>query len=260
MKITIPAVKAIPLTLISLALSVNLNAAPAQNSNQAISTLAEKIVTLRTDVETLNTENNARKEELSGELKSLNARRSQINAQIEQAEMAMKQSRSRLETIKKEISTHSVDGEVLRPLIEKEITRIKEAVLHSLPFQKEKRIAEITKIEDSLKSGTMNTQKAMGRLWAFVEDELRLGKENGVHRQMITLDGSEHLVSVAKIGMAALFYKTTDNKVGFARKKDDGAFEFVSLTKKEEVEKVLHLFDGLKKQIRTGSYEIPNIL
>ena len=123
MKITIPAVKAIPLTLISLALSVNLNAAPAQNSNQAISTLAEKIVTLRTDVETLNTENNARKEELSGELKSLNARRSQINAQIEQAEMAMKQSRSRLETIKKEISTHSVDGEVLRPLIEKEITR-----------------------------------------------------------------------------------------------------------------------------------------
>lgn len=236
------------------------NLSHAALANSALSTLAEKIVSLRAEVETLNTENNARKEELSGELKSLNARRSQINAQIEQNEMAIKQSKSRLETVKSEIAKNSVDGETLRPIVEKEIKAIKEVVMASLPFQKEKRLSEIRKIEEGLTSGTMNTQKAMGRLWAFIEDELRLGKENGIHRQMITLDGAEHIVSVSKIGMAAMFYKTTDNKVGFARKKNDGAYEFVAISDKAQVENVLILFDGLKKQIRTGRYDIPNIL
>ncbi len=247
----------ISVTIIAFAAS---NLSYAAQSESALSTLAEKIVTLRAEVENLNTENNARKEELSGELKSLNARRSQINAQIEQNEMAIKQSKGRLETVKAEIAKNSVDGETLKPIVEKEITAIKEVVMASLPFQKEKRLSEIRKIEEGLATGTMNTQKAMGRLWAFIEDELRLGKENGIHRQMITLDGSEHIVSVAKIGMAAMFYKTTDNKVGFARKKDDDAYEFVAITDKAQVESVLILFDGLKKQIRTGHYNVPNIL
>ncbi len=239
---------------------VLMSSVQAAKANNALSTLAEKIVDLRTEVETLNTENNARKEELSGELKSLNARRSQINAQIEQNEMAIKQSRSRLKTIKEEIAKNSVDAQTLRPIVEKEIMAIKKVVMNSLPFQKEKRLSDIKKIEESLESGTMNTQKAMGRLWAFIEDELRLGKENGIHRQMITLDGSEHLVSIAKIGMAAMFYKTTEGKIGFAHQKSDGAYEFVSITQKDQVENVLTLFDGLKKQIRTGQYNIPNIL
>ncbi len=247
----------IAITVITLA---GINYSYAAQANSALSTLAEKIVNLRAEVETLNTENNARKEELSGELKSLNARRSQINAQIEQQEMAIKQSRGRLETVKSEIAKNSVDGETLRPIVEKEITAIKEVVMASLPFQKEKRLSEIRKIEDGLSAGTMNTQKAMGRLWAFIEDELRLGKENGIHRQMVTLDGEDHLVSVAKLGMAAMFYKTTDNKVGFARKKEDGAYEFVAISDKAQVESVLNLFDGLKKQIRSGRYDIPNIL
>lgn len=232
----------------------------AAKSGSALSTLAQKIVDLRADVETLNTENNARKEELSGELKSINARRSQINAQIEQQEMALKQARDRLSTVKKEIAKNSVDGLTLKPIIEKELQSIKAVVLASLPFQKEKRLAGIRKIEEGLESGTMNSQKAMGRLWAFVEDELRLGKENGIHHQMITLDGQEHLVTVAKLGMVAMFYKTTDNKVGFAHVKTDGAYEYIAISDKEHVESVLGLFDGLKKQIRSGAYTIPNIL
>ena len=243
-----------------LVVLASLSTATAAQADKALSTLAEKIVSLRTEVENLNTENNARKEELSGELKGLNARRSQINAQMEQQEMAIKQSRSRIDTIKKEIAMNSVDNETLRPIVEREIQNIKKVVMNSLPFQKEKRLDDIRKIEEGLAAGTMNTQKAMGRLWAFIEDELRLGKENGIHRQMITLDGNEHLVSVAKIGMAAMFFKTTDNKVGYAHKKTDGAYEYVAISEKTQVESVLNLFDGLKKQIRTGRYDIPNIL
>jgi TolA-binding protein len=248
------------LSYLTLCAVFGLTESMAAQQNQALSTLAEKIVSLRSEVETLNTEHNARKEELSGELKSLNARRSQINAQIEQQEMTTKQTRSRLETIKAEIAKNSVDAQTLKPIIEREIQNIKKVVMTSLPFQKEKRMEDLKKVEDGLATGTMNPQQAMGRLWAFIEDELRLGKENGIHRQMITLDGAEHLVSVAKLGMAAMFYKTTDNRVGYAHKKEDGAYEYVAITDKKHVESVLNLFDGLKKQIRTGRYDIPNIL
>lgn len=245
----------LPLMLISL----QLQAAPKAGSESALSGLAQKIVELRTEVENLNTENNARKTELQSELKSLQARKAQLSAQIQQIELSLKQGKERLKTIKEELSKATLDGDTLVPLLKIEVKKVKEWVSSSLPFQKEKRLKEVKEIEEGLETGIMNGQKALGKLWAFIEDELRLGRENGVHRQTLVIEGEENLVSVAKLGMVAMFYKTADNRYGFSRKLDNGSYEFVSIKDKKQVEKVAQLFDGLKKQIRTGQYEIPNV-
>lgn len=233
--------------------------ASEETNHKAISVLAEKIVELRTEVENLNTKNQARKAELQSELKSLQARKAQVNAQIQQIELSLKQSKERLATIKEEISKAGVDGDKITPLVVSEVSKVKEWVLTSLPFQKEKRLKEMQNIEEGLEAGTLSGQKALGKLWAFIEDELRLGRENGVHRQTLNIHGEEKLVSVAKLGMVAMFYKTADNKYGFSKKSQDGTFSFIAIQEKDQVERVAALFDGLKKQIRTGQYDIPNI-
>ncbi len=246
------------LTYILISLSP-VTAAQAQPKNSALSTLAEKIVALRTEVENLNTENNARKTELQSELKSLQARRAQLSAQIQQIELSLKQGKERLATIKEELAKANIDGEELKPLLLKEVALVKKWVGESLPFQKEKRLKEIKDIEEGLQAGLLNGQKALGRLWAFIEDEMRLGRENGVHRQTLVIDGEENLVSVAKLGMVAMFYQTADNRFGFTRKEKDGSYSYIPLKDKKQVEQVSNLFDGLKKQIRSGQYNIPNV-
>ncbi len=238
-----------------LLLTLNSEAA----NTKALSGLAQKIVDLRTEVENLNTENNARKNELQSELKSLQARKAQISAQTQQIELSLKQGQERLKTIKGELSKATIDGDTLVPLLKKEVALVKTWVQSSLPFQKEKRLKDVTDIEEGLETGILNGQKALGKLWAFIEDELRLGRENGVHRQTLVIDGDENLVSVAKLGMVTLFYKTSDNRYGFTRKNNKGSFDYIPLKKKEDIEKVAKLFDGLKKQIRTGQYDIPNV-
>lgn len=247
------------LTVMALFISITTFSINTDANNKAISVLAQKIVDLRADVEKLNLENNAEKDSLQSELKSLQARKAQVEAQAQQIELSLKQSKERIATIKDELSKKSTTGETLSPLLKKEIKSVKSWVMSSLPFQKEKRIKEITDIQEGLDSGVLTGQKALARLWAFVEDELRLGRENGVHRQTLVIGGEEHLVSVAKLGMVTMFYKTADNKYGFTRKNSEGSFSFINIKEKESVEQVAYLFDGLKKQIRTGSYNIPNV-
>lgn len=247
-------------TLSVLTLTLAISFCPVKAATDApLSALAEKIVALRTEVENLNTENNARKAELQSELKSLQARKAQLSAQIQQIELSLKQGKERLSTIKTELSKANVNGEEIKPLLLKEVALVKEWVQKSLPFQKEKRLKEVNDIEEGLTAGLLNGQKALGRLWAFIEDELRLGRENGVHRQTLVIDGEENLVSVAKLGMVAMFYQTADNRYGFTRKEKNGQYSFIALKDKEQVEQVTKLFDGLKKQIRSGQYLIPNV-
>ncbi len=252
----------ITLLTISILLPGLIQAASTEpkNSDAALSVLAQKIVSLRSEVETLNTENLARKAELDGELKSLQARKAGISQQMQQIELSLKQGAERLKTIKEEISKATVDGDTLVPLLKEEIVLVKNWVDSSLPFQKEKRLKDINDILDGLESGVMNGQKALGRLWAFIEDELRLGRENGVHRQTLIIDGEENLVTVAKLGMVSMFFQTADGKYGFSKKLKSGGHEFVFIKDKKQVEQVAILFDGLKKQIRTGQYTIPNVL
>ncbi len=232
----------------------------AQGESKVLSSLAQKIVDLRSEVENLNTENNARKEEMRGELKSLTTRKAALEAQIQAQQLSVKQSVERLGTIKNELTKSSGNSDALKPLILSEIVKIKAWVSKSLPFQRQKRMKVISDIDKNLQAGTITAQKAMGSLWAFIEDELRLGRENGVHRQTLVIDGQENLVNVAKLGMIAMFYQTTDNKYGYAKKDSAGVYQFINITDKAQVELVVNLMQGLKKQIRSGAYTIPNIL
>ncbi|MFZ8934416.1 MAG: DUF3450 family protein [Bacteriovoracaceae bacterium] len=128
-----------------------------------------------------------------------------------------------------------------------------------LPFKITERNKALDELDKQVSKGIVDPFKGANRLWAFVEDEFRMAKENGIYQQTIQINGQERLVSVAKIGMMMLFFKTSDNKYGWATKTSKG-WNYKYASTKIEKDQVFTLFDSLKKQIRTGYFEIPNTL
>lgn len=233
--------------------TVGVNAA----TNKNISKLAEKIVSLRSEVETLNSQLQTDREELSNELKSHSVQLTQLQSQIGQEEVRQKQINEKIKAAKTELAKVSANDESLEPFILEKINWLKTYVEAGVPFQLAKRMKGIEDIEAKLKSKLLTPESAISRLWSVVEDEMRLTRENALHRQTISLNGEERLATVAKVGMVLMYFHTVDNRVGTIAKNIDGSYIYVEEHDQERKEHIFRLVDGLKKQIRHGEYILP---
>jgi hypothetical protein len=228
------------------------------SANQAqLTQLAERIIELRSEVENLNTEFLALKTDKSNELKSRGSRISNLEVQIGQEEVRKKQATQKLLALKEQIEKSSSSGDSLKPVIVKNMADLKQYIRQGLPFQKEKRLREVNDIESKLEANIITEENALARTWSLVEDEMRLTKENALHRQTILLNAEERLATVAKIGMVLMYFHTSDNKVGYVSRNQTGNYLFVEEKRKERSKLIFKLIDGLKKQIRHGRYDLP---
>jgi hypothetical protein len=110
----------------------------------------------------------------------------------------------------------------------------------------------LEELEALIVSNTISSERALNKIWSFVEDEISLTKTNTIHKQTIEIEGEEKLVDVAKIGMVMLFFQTAEDRVGYL---EESEFRYAS---KEEEKLILGLFDSIKKGIRAGYFQIPN--
>ena len=228
------------------------NAAKSKN----ITVLAEKIVDLRAQVEDFNSQLQADREELSNELKSHSVQLTQLKSQIGQEEVRQKQINEKIKVAKKELETISANDGTLEPFTLTKLEWLKNYVRTGVPFQIDKRMKGLNDIETKLKAKLLTPESA-ARLWSSVEDEMRLSRENALHRQTIVLDGEERLATVAKIGMVLMYFHTVDNRVGSIIKNRDGSYDYIEERNQERKELIFRLIDGLKKQIRHGEYNLP---
>lgn len=246
-------------TLVIFCGIVTFNASAKSTSTRnenSLTTLAKKIVELRMEVENLNSELMASKTELQSKLKGKGSRIANLEVQIGQEDVRKKQLQEKLDAIKEQISKVK-KGEDLTPLVKSNIRRIKENIEQGLPFQMEKRVKDADDIFEKLNGGVITAESALGRTWALYEDELRLTRENALHRQTIVLNGSEKLATVAKVGMMQMYFHTIDNKVGIVQKSPEGKYIYVEETDETRKNMIFSLIDGLKKQIRYGRYDLP---
>jgi len=232
--------------------------ATCKMSIASIDKLAVKIVELRSQVEKLNTEHLALKTELTNELKSKGARAAQLESQMMSEEVREKQIVEKIKVLKKELTALTGTTDKFKPFVLKTINENIKRIENGIPFKKNERLADISKIKKKLESGLMTSEVALGRLWAHLEDEMRLTKENALHRQVINIEGEEVLATVAKLGMVTMFFHTEDNIVGRVEKNQaSGVYNYVVLKDKINKNAILNLVSGLKKQIRHGEYQIP---
>ncbi len=224
-----------------------------------VANLAQRLSDLRGSVEELSGQVATKTTEQQDLLRSRARQKADVELEIAREELRLKKLRSSVQERRERLSAEAAEGEALKPMFSTELDRVRGYVQRSLPFRRAERLAELDKIEEQVRSGLLGPERAMGRLWSFMEDEFRLTRESGLYRQSISLGDEEQLADVARVGMVMLYFQTADDVVGHTVRRN-GSWSFEPVTGAEEKKQIRSLLEQFKKQIRVGYFELPNAL
>lgn len=192
------------------------------------------------------------------------ARMRSLRAQQADLELQVRREKAQLGELTESLTdvTNGLTDDAFSSLLE---TRVLDAALElkqqihlGLPYRSAERLASVDQVVSELESQKITPQKATVQLWGLMEDELRLGRENAVDRQTISIDGQERLVQVARLGLMAVYFYTETGEAGYAKQGSDG-WTWVYFEGSQQVEQVRLLVDSLSKGIRTGRFEVPAV-
>lgn len=241
-------------TLLSAALLTLVAALPL--SANSTSNLAQNIIDLRADVEALHQEIDDLKEQYAQRMKSLSAQRTEQEGNIARETLKKEQLKSSLVKTQERIKHKSGSSKALEPLALEGIALLREVISAQLPFKLPERLSELDALAKSIQDHQMTPQKALNRAWAIYEDNFRLSHENGIFRQNVTLGKQEYLADVVRLGSVMMYFKTSDDKVGYFAKTSSG-YTPQEIVDGQMKKHVYALFDSMKKQIRSGYFALP---
>jgi len=228
-------------------------------SQDATETLTNHLVEMRGQVDQLQSELNLKREEHKNRMSYLTAQLAEMEANRDREELRIRQLEQELEQMRESVNAAGLTSEALTPVVLRYVDQLRSQVRTGFPFKTGERMAALDEIESQLNSGVITAHRAFNRLWAFVEDEFRITRENAIYTQSINLAGDNVLVDVAKLGNAMMYFRTRDFKYGRAVDSGSG-WRFELLGSASDQEQVARLFDSLRKQIRQGYFQLPNAL
>ena len=221
-----------------------------------VDNLSEKLIQLRGDVEELSAELSLAREEHKQRMSALASQRSELQARVKRVTTTEQKLKKELQENLLLAKQAGADDEMLKPVLLQAIEKAEERVLFGLPFKVDDRLQSVVDIREQLTKGLMTPSRAATRLWALYEDEIRLTRENGIYRQPIDIEGEIVLADVARLGMVMMYFVTTDDRYGVVVK--SGTDWVYKLTPdKADGKRIAHLFNSLRKQVRTGYFELP---
>jgi len=229
---------------------------PAQDATEA---LANRLIQMRGQVDELQSELNLMREEHKNRMTYLTAQQTEMEASRDREALRVRQLEDDLDQMRQQVAAAGETSEALTPVVLQHLYTLRQQVSTGFPFKVGDRLSELDEIEIQLNSGVITAHRAFNRLWAFVEDELRITRENAIYSQSIELQGQNVLVDVAKLGNAMMYFRTRDLRYGRAVETPSG-WRFELLDSATDQELVARLFDSLRKQIRQGYFRLPNAL
>ena len=245
--------------LLTLLLAVLAGQALAQEGLQSLENISEELVNIREDIGQLHDEINFEKSRYNDQVRAYSSQQSDLEVKNSRAALNIRELERELEKLREENQQKRAAYDQVTPVLEGAIAGLRETVSQSLPFKRQDRLDALDEIEHKLQTSLITPNKAANQLWAFVEDELILGRSSGLYNESIELGGEERLVKVLRIGKLAMFYKTQDNQYGLLHKVDD-EWQQQSLDGQEEASQLDTLFDSFNKNIRNGLFKVPNYL
>lgn len=251
-----PMRNALPATLLT---SLLVSAPVMVQAQEDYKSLAGRLIEMRGEVDVLQSELNLQREEHKNRMAYLTAQEADLEASKDREALRVRQMEEDLEKIRLEVAAAGDTSETLSPVVLGHIAALRNQVSSGYPFKVQERLAALDEISDQLESGVVNAQRAVNRVWAFIEDEIRISRENAIYTQSINLDGQNVLVDIAKIGNTMMYFRTREKTYGRAVSTASG-WRFELLESPADQEKVAVLFDSLRKQIRQGYFELPYAL
>jgi hypothetical protein len=221
--------------------------------------LATRLIQMRGQVDELQSELNLKREEHKNRMVYLTAQLTEMEASRNREALRIRQLEQDLEEMRAQVAAAGLTSEMLTPLVLANLYALRDQVQNGFPFKVSERLAELDDLENQVSNGVVTAHRALNRLWAFVEDEIRISRENAIYSQSIQLQGEKVLVDIAKLGNAMMYFRTRDQNYGRAVETPQG-WRFELLDSGSDQELVARLFDSLRKQIRQGYFSLPNAL
>lgn len=223
-----------------------------------IKNVSKELVKVRQEIGELHATLSYKKAEFSDQMRSYSNQKSDLDIKISRNELKVKELQRDLLKLQTENKEKSSTQKDIVPVLKNAIKELKLTIKDSIPFKKEDRLNALNDIENRLDANIITPNKVANQLWAFVEDEMMLGKTSGLYNDTVTIDGTKKLVKVLKIGKIALFYKDGQN-YGMIKKRNNSWIN-EKISTKEDIANTAALFDAFSKQIRTGKFTVKNII
>lgn len=232
-------------------------AAAVESPADPTTVLARRLATLRGRVDELQNKLGAEREELRARQRSAASQRLDLEANLRRERQRQTEAERMLAEKKAALADAAAKTAALVPAVRAALATVRSAVAAGLPFRQQERLAALDAIDARLADGTLGAGAGLARLWAAVEDELRLGRSNELQRQPLALPGGERLCDVVRLGGVALYFRTPDGQAGLLRRGADGSHTPVLLRDPVEVQAVLDLVDAFERRVRTGLHRLP---
>lgn len=239
-------------------ISVLINAGNVFAADESIENLSNKLIELRSEVEQLNNEINFAKEEHKQEMNYLWTQKNDVQAELDRGSKSLQKLQTQLDKKIAENAKKGSSSEELKPIFMEQVDKVHNYINTSIPFKKSQRLADLKDLKDQVNQNLISTQRGFNKLWALIEDEIRLTKETGLYKQTIAIEGADEkkLVDIVRLGMMNIYFSTPEGDYGqLARTKDDWVFEISENV--EDKKQISELFDSLGKQVRTGLFTLP---
>ena len=210
------------------------------------SPLAEKVSTMRTEVEALADELETQRLSNREELSRLRAERADLERKV------------RLEQIRKDTldkllqeRTRRLDDQEGRLLgmlapIKRSVGAAKAYVKATMPFKREERLRQLSRIEADLAVTHPDLSRALTGLWRFVEEEEAMAQEVSLAQQVIELDGQRSLADVVRIGLALMYFRLPNGTTGWVVSSEDG-WRYESITAPAAHDAIVQLFNDVEQ-------------
>lgn len=220
--------------------------------------LAANLVRLRGEVEQLNAELALARDEQRAALQSMLARKAELEGQLGRQELATREARTELAQIREKAQAMDASAGSLDSVVNMGLQGLARAIRSMLPFKRDDRLAEIERIRTEMAQGTLPSARAVNRVWALFEDELRATRDIAIHSQTIELGDGPVLAEVAKLGNMQLYFATRDGRFGQAVQQGK-TWKFIVAEREADRKNIASLFDALRKQLRQGWFELPQL-
>lgn len=231
----------------------------ASTDLQSLENISKELVDIRQQIANLHDEINYEKDSFNDRLRSYSNQKADLNVKISRADLNIKDLKRELDKLQTENKEKFAAFDEVSPVLSTVISSIRESLQTSVPFKREQRVQALNDIEHRLNTNIITPNKAADQLWAFVEDELVLGRSSGIYNETISVNGEEKLVKVLRLGKVAMFYKTSDEEYGLI-KNEKGQWQQLSVASEADQRQLDNLFDSFNKNIRNGLFSVPNFL
>lgn len=250
------------LTLTALLLGAASSTAYSAGSDVAsIDNIARELSAIRQEIGELHDQINTEKQSFSDQMRSLANQKTDLDIKISRQQLNLQDLERELATLKKSRRQQTTPDAEVVPMVRGEISALRQQLSSSVPFRLQDRLDVLDDIETRLNTQAISSNKAINQLWAFVEDEMTLGRSSGIHSETLDVNGAPTLARVLRLGKIAMFYTLEEGKYGLVRQElVSGSWQHEEITAGDDVALLDSLFDAYAKNIRTGLFVVPNPL